>query len=176
MWMNGFAAAFQDLGTITFPDSVNDSGTEQYFSVSVAVGEEYVACWSFGEDGASAISSSSLLQASAVSKEPTSSGGETADSEQVAIHQEQVATDREQKETYQKQGAIDQKQRATDQEQGATGQDQGKTGSGKEATDKSDKATTPTADSREWFFVSLFSETGRLHIAGPSIVFVVTAL
>ncbi|OEH75896.1 cysteine repeat modular [Cyclospora cayetanensis] len=37
-------------GVTTYPEVVNASGTEQYFSVTVTVGKQYVACWSFGED------------------------------------------------------------------------------------------------------------------------------
>ncbi|KAL8271945.1 hypothetical protein Esti_004069 [Eimeria stiedai] len=44
-------------GETTFPDAVNAAGTEQYFSVTVATGKKYVACWSFGEDSTSVASS-----------------------------------------------------------------------------------------------------------------------
>lgn len=36
-------------GVTTFPDAINAAGTEQYFSVTVSVGKQYAACWSFGD-------------------------------------------------------------------------------------------------------------------------------
>lgn len=49
-----FSAALQQAGGITtYPDAVNTAGTEQYFSVNVPVGAQYVACWSYGNERAS---------------------------------------------------------------------------------------------------------------------------
>lgn len=52
-----FAALHLNEGITTFPDAVNSDGTEQYFSVTVAVGKQYVACWSFGDDTSSVATS-----------------------------------------------------------------------------------------------------------------------
>ena len=44
-------------GVTIYPDAVNESGTEQYFAVTVTAGKQYVACWSFGEASTSTASS-----------------------------------------------------------------------------------------------------------------------
>ncbi|KAL8440015.1 hypothetical protein Efla_004931 [Eimeria flavescens] len=120
----------QQGGVITFPDAVNADGTEQYFSVAVATGKQYVACWSFGE-GATSVASSMTRQRMA----PSFLGIE----ELLHTPQEESAELKSAEEALTKQ----QDESATEQPTtGATSPD------------------PPTMNFQKWFFLSVFSQKG----------------
>lgn len=120
------SASNQAGGVTTFPDAVNASGTEQYFSVTVSVGKQYVACWSFGEDTAST--------ASSLRRETTAPSFLPIDE---LMHVRRNLTMTQESATFRDAAAQEYSMAASEE-----------------------RTTPPNADTKKWFFVSLFSQTG----------------
>ncbi|CDJ28361.1 uncharacterized protein EMH_0014250 [Eimeria mitis] len=114
-----------NAGITTYPEGVNAAGTEQYFSVTVSVGKQYAACWSFGDAAAS--------RATSMSRSRIAPSFISAD-DLVSVRR----------------SLIEEEQSASS---GAALADQYIPAS---STDES----STDAESRKWFFVSLFSQTG----------------
>ncbi|KAL8431142.1 hypothetical protein ACSSS7_005460 [Eimeria intestinalis] len=128
----------QEGGETTFPDAVNADGTEQYFSVTVATGKQYVACWSFGDDSTS-LASSMARQRMA----PSFLG-----IEELLRMRRNLATNGED-------SALTNATEALSQEE-----DDSATEQPEAQTIRAAEAKVAALNEQKWFFVSLFSQTG----------------
>ncbi|CDI87078.1 cysteine repeat modular protein, putative [Eimeria praecox] len=112
-------------GVTTFPDAVNAAGTEQYFSVTVSVGKQYAACWSFGDAAAS--------RATSMSRSRAAPSFISAD-DLISVRRSLIEKD----------SSGPSEDPASDQY----------------VVTSSDDRSSLDLESRKWFFVSLFSQTG----------------
>ncbi|KAL8449815.1 hypothetical protein Emed_002778 [Eimeria media] len=128
----------QEGGETTFPDAVNAAGTEQYFSVTVAPGKQYVACWSFGEDTTS-VASSMTRQRMA----PSFLG-----IEELLRARRNLATNEESPELTSATEALN-----NEEDDSATEEPEA------QYIRAAETQTTPL-NAQKWFFVSIFSQTG----------------
>ncbi|KAL8455778.1 hypothetical protein Emag_000352 [Eimeria magna] len=133
----------QEGGETTFPDAVNAAGTEQYFSVTVAAGKEYVACWSFGEDSTSV--ASSMRRQKMV---PSFLG-----IEELLRTRRNLATNDESPELTSATEALNKEQDDSATEQPQT------------QFIRAAEAKTAALNAQKWFFVSIFSQTGKIPFA-----------